>query len=85
MEEVAGIIRLAGKYQADALREYYVGIFKTAWPATLVLWDAREKEVRRVCWQGELHKGEDNDKDNDEEEDDQSYLPDPGKLCVIMH
>jgi hypothetical protein len=75
-EEVAGIIRLARKYQADDLRMHCIEIFKTAWPVTLEEWDAREREVVRL-W-NELLPFDSADYDGDNTL--QRYLPDPGRM-----
>lgn len=40
---VSGIIRLASKYELDALRAPALAHLETAWPATLKGWDAREE------------------------------------------
>jgi hypothetical protein len=84
MEEVARVIRLVRKYHADELRMHFVEIFKTAWPATLTGWDTHEREMERLCDEGELPQDEDDD-ENVAEGDKMSYrrnLPDPGKVLL---
>ena len=84
MDEVAELIRIAKKYQSDALYEQGLELFKTAWPDTLLHFDMRNDDARRIYGDPE---GDDALAD-DEYEREPGYilhlLPDPGQYSCRL-
>ena len=73
-DEMAAIICLATKYQAEDLRAHFIDIFKKAWPDTFDEWGRRETDVvaRSYVEPGPM---------SDHAELFDFWLPDPGQYC----
>ena len=54
---VAGILRLANKYEIDKLRRQALDHLSIAWPTTLKNWDAREDLVRMYELESGMQQG----------------------------
>lgn len=80
MDEIAAIIRLASKYQAENLRNHFVEIFVAAWPVTFDDWQTREKDMERILSEIELSAWA---QAPDPMRCVNSHMPDPGRSPFV--
>ena len=57
MDELAGLLRLTRKYEAEDLYKRCVAVFQSAWPTTLHEWEHRNKDaLERIKNEEEVRK-----------------------------